>query len=449
METDNAAPEFIRGTAWVLSMGCSKNTVDSERFAGVLRNAGFEIVQQAEGAEVCLVNTCGFLKDAVEENIVAILDLADLKSKGAIRSIAVVGCLVNRYGRDLSAEIPEVDFWGGCEDYSALLKSLTSNAKRGVFRPERHILPGARSHVRYIKISEGCGGGCSFCSIPSIRGRLHSLPVASIVREAESLASNGAGEICLVAQDLTAYGRDLGQSGGLLGLLDALESSLPEDLWIRLLYLQPSGVDARLIERMARAKLILPYFDIPIQHSSSGVLESMRRMPGRDGLTSLFATIREIMPDCALRTTCMVGFPGETRSDFADLLRFLDEVCFDRVGAFAFSPEEGTEAASMPRQVLTRTKKSRLERLMSHQAGISFSRGMLFFHKTIPVIIDTMTGRGMAEGRSFREAPDIDGVIEVEGIPRGAGPGDKIWATITEVSEHDMFAKYAEPIKTE
>ena len=440
-ETKGAVHGFVRGTAWLLSMGCSKNTVDSERFAGVLRDAGFKMASRAEGAEVCLVNTCGFLREAVEENIAAILDLAELKSRGSVRSIAVVGCLVNRYGRDLGAEIPEVDFWGKCEDYAELLKSLTPGAERRAIRPERHALPGGASHVRYIKISEGCDAGCSFCSIPSIRGGLRSSPVASIVREAESLVSDGAGEICLVGQDLTAYGRDLGRSGALLELIDALESSMPDDLWIRLLYLQPSGVGTRLLERVARGRQVLPYLDMPIQHSSPGVLSSMGRAADRKGLLSLFRTAREIMPDCALRTTCMVGFPGETKRDFADLLRFLDEVQFDRVGAFAFSPEEGTAAASMPGQISDLTKRSRLGRLMSHQEEISLSRGMSFVGRELMVMIDSLTDGGTAEGRSFREAPDVDGVAEIEGTPPGIAPGDKIRAAVTGASEHDIFAK--------
>jgi ribosomal protein S12 methylthiotransferase len=422
-------------------MGCSKNTVDSERFAGVLRDAGFKMASRAEGAEVCLVNTCGFLREAVEENIAAILDLAELKSRGSIRSIAVVGCLVNRYGGDLGVEIPEVDFWGRCEDYSSLLKSLTAEAGSGAIRPERRALPGEASHVRYIKVSEGCDNRCSFCSIPSIRGGLRSSPVASIVREAESLASEGAGEICLVGQDLTAYGRDFGRSGALLELIDALESSLPAGLWIRLLYLQPSGVDTRLLERVARGRQVLPYLDIPIQHSSPEVLAPMGRAADREGLLSLFRTAREIIPDCALRTTCMVGFPGETRRDFADLLRFLDEVRFDRVGAFAYSPEEGTDAASMPGQVPERTKKSRLGRLMSHQEEISLSRGRSFIGRELMVLIDSVADDGTAEGRSFREAPDVDGAVEIYGAPSGVAPGDKIRVTVTDASEHDIFAR--------
>jgi ribosomal protein S12 methylthiotransferase len=261
------------------------------------------------------------------------------------------------------------------------------------------------------------------------------------VREAESLASDGAREICLVAQDLTAYGRDFGQEGALSDLLDALESSLPADLWIRLLYLQPSGIDTRLLERVARGRQVLPYLDIPIQHSSPGVLASMHRPVSREGLMSLFMTAREIMPDCALRTTCMVGFPGETRGDFADLLRFLDEVRFDRVGAFAFSPEEGTEAAAMPGQISERTKRSRLGRLMSHQEGISLSRGSLFVGREMLVMIDTLTDETAAEGRSFREAPDVDGVVEIGEMPPGVLPGDKIRVTVTEASEHDTFAE--------
>jgi ribosomal protein S12 methylthiotransferase len=439
--SDGAASRVIGGTAYILSMGCSKNTVDSERFAAVLRGEGFVMASRAEGAEVCLVNTCGFLREAVEENIAAILDLAEMKSRGIVGRIAVVGCLVGRYGADLGRDIPEVDFWGDCEDYASLLRALSPGAC-DLPRPGRGALPGGPSHVRYLKLAEGCDNRCSYCTIPSIRGGLRSAPIASLVGEAEALVTEGASEICLVAQDLTAYGRDLGGGVTLTGLIDALESSLPPDLWLRLLYLQPSGIDSGLLERVAGGRQVLPYLDMPIQHSSPEVLAAMNRASDSGKILEIFRTARQIRQDFALRTTVMVGFPGETRRDFDGLLRFLDEARADRVGAFAFSPEEGTPAASMPRQVPRRTKMARLERLMAHQDGISLSRGELFVGSELDVLVDRETEPGTAEGRSFRDAPEVDGVVEVRGVPPDLGPGDRIRALVTDAYEHDMIASH-------
>ncbi|MDR3333177.1 MAG: 30S ribosomal protein S12 methylthiotransferase RimO [Synergistaceae bacterium] len=433
-------PGIKRGTAYLLSMGCSKNTVDSERFAGTLRDAGYEIVPGADGAEICLVNTCGFLREAVEENIAAILDIVDLKSSGAVGRIAVVGCLVNRYG-ELGSEIPEVDFWGRCEDYVSLLRSMSREDAAGEVSLNREPLPGALSHVRYLKISEGCDNRCSYCAIPSIRGGLRSEPISSVVGEANFLVESGAKELCLVGQDLTAYGRDHGKDNALLELLDALESSLPKSVWIRLLYLQPDRVDTRLLERMASGGLVLPYLDMPVQHSSPRVLAAMNRESDREKLMSAFKAARKITPDFALRTTCMVGFPGEKKEDFDDLLRFLEEASLDRVGAFSFSPEEETKAASMPDQTPRRTKLSRLGRLMSLQESISLARGNLFVGREMDVLIDAILEPGVAEGRSFREAPEVDGVIEIRNTRPDTKPGDSVRVIVTDAFEHDLIAR--------
>jgi ribosomal protein S12 methylthiotransferase len=258
-----------------------------------------------------------------------------------------------------------------------------------------------------------------------------------LTREAEGLAEAGAAEICLVAQDLSSYGADKG-ARLLIPLLDALESSLPADIWIRLLYLQPSGVDRTLLERVAGGRQVLPYLDIPVQHASPRVLEMMNR--GGD-VVSVFETARAIRPDFALRTTCMVGFPGETRADFAALMRFIERVRFDRVGAFEFSPEEGTAAAELPARVSNRTKKSRLERLMSLQAEISLSRQSAFVGRELEVLVDAVNGDGSAEGRSFREAPEVDGVIDLPRSEVVFRVGEKVTATVTEAFEHDLSAR--------
>ena len=430
-----------RKTVFCLTMGCSKNKVDSEKIAGLLQSAVCEIVPEAHGADVCLINTCGFIRPAVEENVVSILDMTGMKASGVTGRVVVSGCLVNRYGAEiLGHEIPEVDAWARGEDYDALLRAVLGETAplAGSCAP-RLSLPGSQKHVRYLKLSEGCDRRCAYCAIPLIKGSLRSLALDAAVSEALALASDGAKEICLVAQDLTAYGRDLGMKDGLIKLLDALESSLPRDMWIRLLYLQPDGVDRKLMERVASGGA-LPYLDMPVQHASEKILSSMNRPGSYEGLLGKFRLAREIRPDFALRTTCMVGFPGETKEDFDMLVRFLSEAEPDRVGAFAFSPEEGTPAENMPCQVRERTKKSRLDKLMAVQEGISLGRQALFLGRELEVMID-VTGPGGAEGRSFREAPDADGLIEIRGASASLCPGDRIRAVITDVSEHDMIAQ--------
>ncbi len=436
--------ETVPGTFFCLSLGCFKNRVDSERIAGLLRRAGYRLVPEAEGADLCIVNTCGFLRSAVEENIEAILDLAALRKEGRVGRVGVVGCLVNRYAGALPEEIPEVDFWARSEDYAAMLDG--ANARCRDFpgeAPPRAILPAHGRHVRYLKVSEGCDNRCAYCAIPSIRGGLRSLPIAALVREAEVMAEEGAREICLVGQDLTAYGSEAGFGGDrLTELLDALEGALPASLWLRLLYLHPARVERPLLERVADGRQILPYLDMPIQHASDAVLAAMNRADSLERLLGIFTTARDIREDFALRTTCMVGFPGETRKDFNDLLRFLEAARFDRVGAFLFSPEEGTPAAAMPSQVPNRTKRARLERLMALQAEISLERQGLFVGRELDILVDEAATPGIVEGRSFREAPEVDGLIEVElAAGRSLRPGDRTRVLVTEAYEHDLLAK--------
>lgn len=433
---------FIKGTAFCLSLGCFKNQVDSERIVGVLREAGYEIVASPNGAEVCVVNTCGFLRSAVEENIAAILDLAEIKEQGETARIGVVGCLVNRYGDDLVRDLPEVDFWARSEDYGVLAAAVSPAAQPLAGQLLRVRMPGTPAHVRYLKLAEGCDNRCAYCAIPNIRGALHSTPIARLVAEAHSLVTEGAREICLVAQDLTAYASDLGQPDGLIALLDALESSLPQDIWLRLLYLQPRGVTRELIERVANGRQILPYLDMPIQHASASVLRAMNRDEDIERHYGLLRLAREIRPDFALRTTCMVGFPGETRADFDALLRFIEKAAYDRLGAFVFSPEEGTTAAGLAGKVARKTQQSRLNRLMELQEGISLDRQTLFVGRQLDVVVDKALTEtdGIMEGRSFREAPEVDGIVEIQPAAPHA-PGDIVRVSVTDACCHDLFAK--------
>ncbi|MCL2684397.1 MAG: 30S ribosomal protein S12 methylthiotransferase RimO [Synergistaceae bacterium] len=405
---------------------------------GALSDAGLEIVSDALCSDIAIINTCGFISSAVSENISEILGMINMKREGRLARIGVVGCLVARFGDELKRNMPEVDFWAGCDDIDTVLSSLSlpSNGASRRARP-----PGESSHIRYLKISDGCDKVCSYCTIPSIKGPAKGKPARELVNEALWLVCDGASEICLVAQDLSSYGTDIGEPGGLISLLDILESSLPGNVWLRLLYVQPSGVDRALLERVANGRQVRPYLDIPVQHCVPRILELMNRGERAEELASIFETARSIRPDFALRTTCMVGFPGETRRDFAELLKFIERVCPDRMGAFEFSPEQGTRAAELPGQVSRRVKKSRMERLMSLQEDISLSRQSLFVGRELDVMMDLVSDDGYAEGRSFREAPEVDGVIELSGVPTGVSPGDIVRATMTGAFEHDMVAK--------
>ena len=421
---------------YLLTLGCAKNRVDSECLAGALKAAGHELVPEVEQAQAAIVNTCGFIRPAVEESIDAILDLEELRQSGELEKIGVVGCLVNRYREGLTSEIPSVDFWAETEDWEGVLKSLATpldGARR------RGSLPSTPKYTRYLKISEGCGNRCAYCAIPSIRGPLRSLPVDVIVKEAQQLVGEGARELCVVGQDLTVYGTDNGSGKGLIELLDALESSLPYDIWIRLLYLHPTRVTNKLLERVAAGRQIIPYLDIPVQHGDPEILAHMNRDIKPGALRSIFRTAREINPDFTLRTTCMVGFPGEKKKHFDNLIDFVKEVRFDRMGAFTFYAEEGTPAECMAGQVSEATKKKRLDTLMRVQEEISFERQRSFVGRELRVLVDRVgPEEGFAEGRSFREAPEVDGLIEIRNIRKDIKEGDMINVKITEAMTHDM-----------
>ena len=432
---------------YLLTLGCAKNRVDSECLAGALKAAGHELVPEVEQAQAAIVSelfpdagTVGLLYCSGEPNSVyqieTILDLEELRQKGELEKIGVVGCLVNRYREELTSEIPSVDFWAETEDWEGVLKSLATpldGARR------RGSLPSTLKYTRYLKISEGCGNRCAYCAIPSIRGPLRSLPVDVIVKEAQQLVGEGARELCVVGQDLTVYGTDNGSGKGLIELLDALESSLPYDIWIRLLYLHPTRVTNKLLERVAAGRQIIPYLDIPVQHGDPEILAHMNRDIKPGALRSIFRTAREINPDFTLRTTCMVGFPGEKKKHFDNLIDFVKEVRFDRMGAFTFYAEEGTPAECMAEQVSEATKKKRLDALMRVQEEISFERQQSFVGRELRVLVDRVVPEeGFAEGRSFREAPEVDGLIEIRNIRKDIKEGDMINVKITEAMTHDM-----------
>ena len=427
---------------YILSLGCAKNKVDSECLAGELKRAGHTLVDDVSLAEIGIVNTCGFIRPAVEESVSAILDLEQLKHEGKLKKIGVVGCLVNRYSEEMNEDLPEVDFWADSEEWDKVLAYLGNEEKLGRFRT---ILPLSSKHTRYLKISEGCNNHCTFCTIPSIRGDLRSLPIKMLVGEAEQLVSEGARELCLVGQDLTVYGTDIYHKSSFIELLDSLESSLPKDIWIRLLYLHPARVTTQLLERISSGRQILPYLDVPIQHGDSRILSAMNRGMSDEELLAIFKKAREINPDFALRTTCMVGFPGEKKQHFDKMIDFISEVQFDRMGAFTFFAEEGTKAYEMSGQVSEATKKKRLNTLMAVQEEISFKRQQLFVGREVDVLLENVEWEyGFAEGRSFREAPEVDGLIEIRNIREDLKVGDIIKVQLKEAMPHDMVGEEVE-----
>ena len=421
----------------ITSLGCAKNTVDSENLLGMLEGAGVEIVEEIDRADIALVNTCGFIQPAVEESVSVILDLELLKEQGKLQKIAVVGCLVNRYGDDLKKELPSVDVWGKAEEWSSVLLSL--GLKPGKSRRGR--LPETRPWTRYLKVGEGCDTLCSYCTSPSIRGRARSIPLPELIAQGVNLAAEGAKELCLVGQDLTIYGRDLTGRPMLKNLLEGLERELPPSVWIRLLYLHPSRIDESFIDFVSGSSRILSCLDIPVQHIDGDILKRMNRPDDEDHIRRIFAYARRNDPLFALRTTVMVGFPGETEKQFEKLLGFLEEAQIDRVGAFLFSPEEGTPAAEMSGQVPEETKEKRYARLFELQSGISRERQEMFIGKKLTVLVEeARDSEGFAWGRSYRDAPEVDGLVGISG-PSPLEEGSFAEVVVTDGDEHDLYGE--------
>jgi ribosomal protein S12 methylthiotransferase len=409
---------------------------------GELVGHGAVVTPDLPSADVILVNTCGFIDAAKQESIDAMLEAAKLKTTAAVRAVVAVGCLIQRYKHELQTEIPEVDLFLGFSELHHLVPEL---AKRGLIEdpvakhPGVRQLLGEQSHVRYLKISEGCDHTCAFCAIPLMRGKHRSEPLAQLVREAQQLEAQGAKEINLVAQDLGHWGRDLGVgSPKLPELLEALlrETSVP---WFRLLYVYSAGINERLVELMARESRIVPYIDMPIQHATDRMLERMRRPERLRTLREKLAWLRGAIPDLAIRTTCLVGFPGETDEDFRALLAFLEEAQFDRMGAFAYSPQEGTRAMQFEDDVPDYVKKERLEEILEVQRSISGERLARFVGREVDVLVDRQDEVGVKVGRVQWQADDVDGETY---LSHGgwAETGSFVRARITASEDYDFQA---------
>ncbi len=423
----------------LVSLGCAKNQVDSEHMLYMLREAGHEIVNQEKEAEAIIVNTCGFIDSAKEESIEAILNAARMKEEGRCRHLMVTGCLAQRYGKELMEEMPEIDGLLGVENYASFPRFFVDTVEgRRPFETRRtgenfecgRVLTTPKA-TAYVRIGEGCRNRCSFCAIPLIRGDYRSRPAANILDEMERLAKNGAREQILIAQDTSCWGRDLGEEGGLAGLLERANEIEGID-WLRVLYLYTADVNRALVDRLAAVPKFCRYLDVPLQHASPSVLRAMRRRGSIEKAEDALLYARE--KGFALRTTFIVGFPGETDEDFERLCDFTRRVRFDRMGAFAYSAEEDTPAASFPDQVSEEVAKARLDELMRIQQEISLSRNKERIGEETRVLVCEKQGT-LLRCRSAWEAPDADGWILVRGEKE---VGDMIDVRITDAEIYDL-----------
>jgi len=440
----------------LVTLGCDKNTVDSERMMAALIGHGARVTADVEGADVVIVNTCGFIQEAKEQSIETILEACELKAEGGLKAVVAVGCLVQRYKSELVQEIPEVDLFMGLTELGGLVPELRARgllpAEEDVPIMERplRVLSTETRHTTYLKISEGCDHTCAFCAIPLMRGLHRSQPLEELVREARALGEQGVREINIVSQDTTWYGRDLRRQDrnapGLPELLRALVdgSDVP---WYRLFYMYPSGITREMVELLAGEPRILPYLDMPIQHGSDRVLELMRRPERQDTIRERVRWLREAIPGLTLRTTVIVGFPGESDEDFQEMLELLEEIEFDRVGAFGYSVEEGTRAADMPGQLPDAVIQERLEALMEVQRGISFDRNVALVGSRARALVDRLTPDEVdfeAVVRTSGQALDVDGVTNVVRRQGGAPPlrvGDFVEVEIVDALDYDLVGE--------
>ncbi len=438
----------------LVPLGCPKNDVDSEVILGKLEEAGFRVVEDLGDAEVIIVNTCAFIDAAQDESVEAILDVADYKSSGRCKALICAGCLSQRFGKDLFDELPEVDGVLGPRDIGRVVEVV-----RRAVRGERPLELGGADELdagsprwasgplvsRYVKTAEGCDHTCSFCTIPQLRGPYRSRPPDAIVQECRAMAEEGTKEIVLVAQDTTAYGTDLDPPESLSRLLLSLRS-LPFDGWVRVLYMHPDRLDEQLIETIGSHMTVVRYFDIPLQHVVPRLLKAMGRSADPEGHLALVERIRQMIPDSALRTTFLLGYPGETEKDFEALLQFLHQARFDRATCFGFSAQDNTPAADLPDQVPAEVVAERVERFMAAQEVVSLERNRAFEGQRLRVLVEEHDSENdVWIGRSYRDAPEVDGqvILTDEGSAQQVQVGTFVWAVIEEALVHDLKGRVA------
>ncbi|MBR1567829.1 MAG: 30S ribosomal protein S12 methylthiotransferase RimO [Lachnospiraceae bacterium] len=435
-----------------VSLGCDKNLVDSEVMLSLLRSHGYNITNEEQEADVAVVNTCCFIHDAKEESIQTILELAQLKQTGRLKALVVTGCLAQRYKDEIQTEIPEVDAIMGASNLDDIVEVVEESVKQHSDKLVRlrdlNYLPKnltdrvvtTGSAYAYLKIAEGCNKRCTYCIIPYLRGNYRSIPMEEILDTARKLAANGYQELILVAQETTVYGVDLYQEKRLPMLLREL-SKIDGIRWLRLLYCYPEEITEELIREIAENEKICHYIDIPIQHCNDEILKAMGRRTSKEQIRRVVEQLREAMPDIAIRTTLITGFPGESTEQHEEMLAFIDEMEFERLGAFTYSPEEGTKAADYPDQIEEETKKQWLDDIMTLQQEVSFDNNQELIGRELIVLIEGyLYEEDIYIGRSYREAPGVDGYIFVSAEEEIVS-GEYVPVRIIEANEYDLIGE--------
>ncbi len=441
-----------------ISLGCPKNLVDSEVMMGQLKHSGYQITPDAEEADTVVVNTCGFIDSAKKESIEAILEAARLKTEGKAKRLVVAGCLVERYRDELKAEMPEVDAFIGTSQINDILSvcdpktntrslpviALGNQSATYLYDESTPRVLATPSHYAFIKIAEGCDRPCAFCFIPQMRGHFRSRRFGSIVAEAHQLAEEGVKELILVAQDSSRYGEDLGKQDALAHLLRELSHTEGVE-WVRVMYTYPTHISDAFLDVLAEEPKAVKYLDMPLQHASQNVLKLMKRGGNRGSLERLIERVRSRVPDIAVRTTFIIGFPGETEEDFHELMTFVRNVEFDRVGVFTYSDEEGTPAFDLPNKVDPKIAKRRRDQLMKQQSKIAKRKHKTMIGKTVRVMFEGESNESelLWQGRMETQAPDIDGCVLINDAPEGFLPqaGQLVDVMIEEAHEYDLVGR--------
>ncbi len=419
----------------LISLGCAKNLVDSEILLGGLKKTNISITDNIEEAETIIVNTCGFLDIAREESVDTILQAAQMKKEGALKELVVMGCLSERYPDELKNEIPEVDRIFGSNDHKQIVSFLTGKdyAKDDPLFFRSLMTP---NHYAYIKIAEGCDNACSFCSIPLMRGLQKSRSIPAIMEEAERLVMNGTKELLVIAQDTTSYGYDLPGKVYLNNLIKEL-NTINELEWIRIHYAHPAHLSQRIIDSLAESEKVCNYLDMPIQHASDNILKSMKRGLGQDGIRNRISRLRKAIPGIALRTTLIVGYPGETEEDFESLSDFIREIEFDRLGVFTYSEEEGTSAENLSDDIPRELKDYRKNQILDIQHDISLEKNESFIGKIINVLVDEAS-ENVSIGRTEFDSPEIDNIVHIKGYQE---KGSFVKVKVERVNEYELIGK--------
>ncbi|HJD25183.1 MAG TPA: 30S ribosomal protein S12 methylthiotransferase RimO [Candidatus Blautia intestinipullorum] len=436
-----------------ISLGCDKNLSDSEEMLGLLTERGHNIVNSEEEADAIVINTCCFIHDAKEESVETILEMAEYKKAGSLMALIVTGCMAQRYKEEIIQEIPEVDAVLGTTSYGDIVKALDEVLKGKSFQEFRDIneLPAVSAsrvlttggHFGYLKIAEGCDKHCTYCIIPSLRGRFRSIPEERLIQQAEYMASQGVKELILVAQETTVYGTDIYGKKTLHLLLKKL-CGIKGIRWIRVLYCYPEEIYDELIQVMKEEKKICHYLDLPIQHASDRILKRMGRRTSKEQLVEIIGKLRREIPDIILRTTLITGFPGETEEDHQELMEFVDEMEFDRLGVFTYSAEEGTPAASMDGQIPEELKEARRDELMELQQEISLEKGNERIGQELLVMIEgKVSGESAYIGRTYGDAPNVDGYLFVQ-TGELLMTGDFAKVRVTGAMEYDLIGELAD-----